>query len=514
MTIKTLTDINRFDIDLDGYSVYEALPSHYDEQYPKLAAFLQAYYESLEQDDNPAKLINDLLTNRDVVSVQQEFLSFLSNELLLGKSYFEQFKDKRTALQFSNLLYRSKGTEYSIQQFFRIFYNIDVQVEYGRDYIFKVGTPVQDHLEFPTQGSYTGSTFQYTFSGAPVGVYVRQTGSDSDEWLQMRQDVDYIQNFYEKRVEFIHRDLDDNNNPTDGEGYVKNGLGIEQKTPFFINLAETAYLGTDDSDAQTRLKLITSLDRKDYSAIGPDATQKRLTNDKFYQLFAIMIQTPVSVNVWRDSYKTFVHPAGMYLEGRVQIVSVAKLGIRAETIIQVPEVEIVLPAKVGKGDGRVIVGTDLTELAPSPFDDYIMRTRINDMLRDELHNANYQTDRLLIGTQDDSDAQGWGRQYLTLHRADDINSRTLDDTYITLSNTINTLDENVYNKLTPASTGKLKAGRSTVVGVAEVTSTLTGSLVTNPSIVVGAASVSVARTFLTTETGLIILTEDSDGLLL
>ena len=127
--LKTLTDENRLDLNLDKYDVYEVMPGHYDQLYPNLANFLIAYYESLENEDNPAKLVNDLLTNRDVVSVRQEFLGFLSNELLLGKPYFEQFKDKRTALQFSNLLYRSKGTEYSIQQFFRIFYSINSFIE-------------------------------------------------------------------------------------------------------------------------------------------------------------------------------------------------------------------------------------------------------------------------------------------------------------------------------------------------------------------------------------------------
>lgn len=537
--IKTFTDIDRFDLNLDRYAVYEVLPSQYDELYPNLANFLKAYYESLEQDGNPAKLVNDLLTNRDIVSVQQEFLGFLSNELLLGKPYFQQFKDKRTALQFSNLLYRSKGTEYSIQQFFRIFYNVDVDVTYGRDFIFNVGEPIKDHLEFSTQGSFTGSTFQYTFSGSPVSVYTKPTANDSDEWLLMRQDVDYIQNFFERRIEFLHRDLDDKNVPKDGYGYVVNSLDEEQNNPFYVNLAETGFLGTDDSDSQVRLKIITDLNRNNYSAIGAEVTQKKLTNDKFIQLFAIMIQAPISVNVWKESYKTFVHPAGMYLEGRVQITSVAKLKLKTETIINVPEVSVIIPAKVFKGTGVARLNTDITERAPGPYG-YEVRTRLNDMVRDELHNANYKTPRLLIGSRDsDSSVAGWGREYNWMNRADDINSRTLDDTYLTLSNTINTLDENIYTgqdsdgsgnpwlpgnidsrppiptpPINKTGEGEIEADRSSVVGVAEVEADGTGIIRSGPSTVVGAATSVVSYTYLTSESNLIIITEDSDGLIL
>lgn len=404
--VKTLTDDGRLDLNLDKYDVFEVMPGHYDELYPNLALFLKKYYETLDQKGNPAQLVNELLTNRDVVSVQQEFLVFLSNELLLGKPYFEQFNDKRTALQFSNLLYRSKGTQYSIQQFFRIFYSLDVDIYYGRDFVFNVGDPVQEHLEYKTQGTETGTTFRYTFGGATVNVFTRD--SESVEWELREQDVDYVQNFTEKRIEFL----------------------------------DTSYLGDEADSAQTRVKIVT--DRSDYSFIGASSV-KRLTNDQFYQLFALMIQTEVSVDVWKEAYKTFIHPAGMYLAGRIQVDSRTKVRTR----IKDPGVgyfwntgdETVGTSKVLGRSGQAKVSTSVSEWGMGPYG-YIQRSRVNDLKRRE-----YQfvpnSDALLVGTQD-SDGKGWGHEYLTLHRADDINSRTLDETYITLSNTINTLDENVW----------------------------------------------------------------------
>jgi hypothetical protein len=426
--VKTFTDTNRLDLNLDKYDVYEVMPGHYDELYPNLASFLIKYYESLDDEASPAKLVNELLTNRDVVSVREEFLGLLSNELLLGKPYFEQFKDKRTALQFSNLLYRSKGTKYSIQQFFRIFYSLDVDVFYGRDYVFNVGQPTQERLEYETQGSLSGSSFRYTFPNGALEVFV----NDSDEWHSMRQDVDYLQNFSEKRIEFLERDLDELGVPKDGLGYVHD-------TAIFEHLAETGYVGFDADSAETRVRLITDLE--DYSPIG-SSTVRRITNDKFYQLFALMIQTPVSVNVWREAYKTFIHPAGMYLQGRVQIVSVVHMDITASTTITQPRYsssQTEIASVFGHKDGQFT--TDMTELWEGPYG-YLQRSRPNDMTRTEYPNT--PSDALLIGDFDSDDSKGWGRQYYDMHRADIIESRTFDDVNINLSNTINTLDENVY----------------------------------------------------------------------
>ena len=472
--IKTFTDTNRLDLNFDRYDVFEVMPGHYDELYPNLATFLKKYYETLDQKGNPAQLVNELLTNRDVMSVQSEFLGFLSNELLLGKPYFEQFNDKRTALQFSNLLYRSKGTEYSIQQFFRIFFSIDVEVEYGRDYIFRVGEPLQEHMEFETEGSVSGSTFRYTFAGAPVLIYTRD--SDSQEWTEMRQDIDYVQNFADKRIEFLKRSKVD----------IRDEKLVEQND-FYQNLAETGFLGFDSDEPQTRLKIVTN--RKDQTTIG-SSSNKNLTDDKFYQLFALLIQTPVGVSTWKEAYKTFIHPAGMYLLGRVRILSQAKIRVLASTVVPDIFPPLVGTAKVFGRSGTGTFSTSVSELGPGPYG-YQIRSRVNDMRRPEQKwegpTSMYDSDWINVGSQDDSDGSGWGHEYLTMHRADNINSRTLDATVISLSNTINTLDENVW-------TGRDSDGYGHPW--------LPGEIIIRPEL----------TNFLTTEGSVFITTEEDDNL--
>ena len=55
---------------------------------------------------------------------------------------------------------------------------------------------------------------------------------------------------------------------------------------------------------------------EDDSRIGFDS-QKFLTDDKLYQVFAILIKADIPVEAWREAYKLFVHPAGMYFGGEV-----------------------------------------------------------------------------------------------------------------------------------------------------------------------------------------------------
>jgi hypothetical protein len=69
--------------------------------------------------------------------------------------------------------------------------------------------------------------------------------------------------------------------------------------------------------------------------------------------------------------------------------------------------------------------SDISEIGPGP-DGYNIRTRVNDMFHP-------------------LEVEDWHLQYGTIHRADDINGRTIDGTFADLSNTINKIDESVYH---------------------------------------------------------------------
>jgi len=178
----------------DHHAVEQVLPDYFKADYPKVIKLLEAYNQFEDSDQSPARLVHDVITARDITANDLSLLSFIEDELLLGQSYFEGFANKRAAAKFSNTLYRSKGTLYSIQQFFRTFFGVTPDVRYTKEDRFMVGE-------------------------------------------------------------------------------------------------------TD-------------------SRIGFDS-QKFLTDDKLYQVFAILIKADIPVDRWREAYQLFVHPAGMYFGGQV-----------------------------------------------------------------------------------------------------------------------------------------------------------------------------------------------------
>jgi len=142
---KSIQDNNRNEINLHRSDVKKLLPSYFQEDFPKLIRLLESYYEwSKEQgfDDQ----IHRLYEKRDITVVSDSLLEFLEDELLLGNAYFGGFLNKREAIKFSNLLYRSKGTKYSIEQFFRGFFGVDPVVIYPKENIFKVGPEIDYDL--------------------------------------------------------------------------------------------------------------------------------------------------------------------------------------------------------------------------------------------------------------------------------------------------------------------------------------------------------------------------------
>ena len=211
---KTLRDNNRRDLNLHRSEVTQVLPEHFIDDYPNIIKLLEAYYEWMERDGNPDQQVRDLYRSRDLTQVDNDLLQFIEDEILLGQAYFGGFINKREASKFSNILYRSKGTRYSIQQFFRAFFGTDPEVIYPKEQIFRVGPLVDFGLDS------TNATGEQILSQA--------------------------------------------------------------------------------------------------SKIGAES-QRFLTDDKLYQVLSVLIKSDIPIDSWREVYKLFVHPAGMYLGGQVQI---------------------------------------------------------------------------------------------------------------------------------------------------------------------------------------------------
>lgn len=219
---KTKIDDNRTELDFFRSEIKDVLPEYFAEEYPNIEKLFKAYYEYMDSSDNPSGQIRRLFSSRDATQVPDKLLQYLEDELLLGQAYFGGFLNKREAIKFSNTLYRSKGTKYSIEQFFRGFYGQDPQIIYPKENIFKVGPA-----------------------------------------------IDYDQDSI-------------------------NSAGEQIK--------EAA------------------------SEIGPES-RRFITDDKLYQTMAVLIRIGLPLGEWVDAYKTFVHPAGVYLGSELLLELVNAVGL-------------------------------------------------------------------------------------------------------------------------------------------------------------------------------------------
>ena len=133
------------------------LPEHFAASYPKFIDLLTFYYE-FQQEEKSTELLHHLFASRDISETDITLLSYIEDELLLGDAYFESFAtgeaQKRAAANFSNTLFRSKGTKFAIQWFFRSFFGIDAEVVETNEQIFTIGNAAStigtDSLHFLT----------------------------------------------------------------------------------------------------------------------------------------------------------------------------------------------------------------------------------------------------------------------------------------------------------------------------------------------------------------------------
>ena len=133
---KTLIDTTRRDINLSEYQVESTLPEYIQQEFPKFVSFLKKYFEFESQNTSTTRFLQNMFTNRDINQTDIDLLQYFEDEFLLGENYFQGFNDKRTAVEYSSYLYRSKGTKYSIQQFFKTFFGIEPDVVYTKQYVF------------------------------------------------------------------------------------------------------------------------------------------------------------------------------------------------------------------------------------------------------------------------------------------------------------------------------------------------------------------------------------------
>ena len=118
--------------------VTQVLPAFFQEEYPKLILFLEKYYESTGEDGSVS--INDkihhLFDIRNISETELSSLDRLIGEISDGLETSSFYQSPRLMARLLADLYRSKGTAISTEQFFKAFFNEDVEISYPKKNIF------------------------------------------------------------------------------------------------------------------------------------------------------------------------------------------------------------------------------------------------------------------------------------------------------------------------------------------------------------------------------------------
>ena len=136
-----LKDQYRRDVDFRNRSVKEVLPEFYQDDYPDLVKFLEYYYDWMDSNTGSSFVheLKRLNAARDIGETEEASLEQLIEELTGDPIKANQFKDARFAVRRLADHFRNKGTRFSAEEFFRLFFEEDAEIKYGKEDVFKIG---------------------------------------------------------------------------------------------------------------------------------------------------------------------------------------------------------------------------------------------------------------------------------------------------------------------------------------------------------------------------------------
>lgn len=117
--------------------VESQFPSFYKEEGADFVLFLKTYYEWMQSSGNATYYSRKLPEYRDIDSTIDEFVTHFKQKYLQDLP-FNTSSDKRLLIKHIQDLYRTKGTERGVQLLMRLLYDVNAQLYYPGDNIFKL----------------------------------------------------------------------------------------------------------------------------------------------------------------------------------------------------------------------------------------------------------------------------------------------------------------------------------------------------------------------------------------
>jgi hypothetical protein len=113
-----------------------SIPAFINDYYPQFVAFLQAYYEFLEQSMQPYEIIQHLREYRDIDLTIDSFVEYFRREVMIDIPA-SVMADKRLLAKNIKAFYQNKGNQASYRFLFRILYNEDIDFYYPKTDILR-----------------------------------------------------------------------------------------------------------------------------------------------------------------------------------------------------------------------------------------------------------------------------------------------------------------------------------------------------------------------------------------
>lgn len=149
--------------------VTEHFPSFYKEEGPQFVAFIQAYYEWMESEGGALYYSRDWRNNMNIDTTLEQFVIHFKNKYLMGLP-IQAESDTRSLIKHSLDIYRSKGTDRSVELLFQLLFDKNARVY----------TPGDDVLRASDGKWYSPQYLEVSISDRTAGFIGRQiTGSRS-----------------------------------------------------------------------------------------------------------------------------------------------------------------------------------------------------------------------------------------------------------------------------------------------------------------------------------------------
>ena len=122
--------------------VRDTLPEYFTSEFPTLVTFLEKYYDFLDSADANHSFGDDLkqiFATKDIGEMPNELLNNYVVELAANLETGGNFTDTRFALRRLAQFLRLKGSRFSAEEFFRLFFQNKAEVVYGKESVFNIG---------------------------------------------------------------------------------------------------------------------------------------------------------------------------------------------------------------------------------------------------------------------------------------------------------------------------------------------------------------------------------------